>query len=145
MSTAVVRTRMPSSVCSPKASAWRASASITRALGSRCMRISTSVSAESSRFASFLMRRSAISALRATICSSVLASITRQRVASTTVAVAVRGLPLRIAISPRNSPGPSTASTLSSPPIALEMRTAPAWMTNITSPASPSRKSTSPG
>ena len=66
-----------------------------------------------------------IAALFAIMCSNRLVSITNTRAgpASSTVAVAVRGLALRSAISPKNSPGPSVAMTLSPFATRLLMRT----------------------
>ena len=102
--------RTPSPDSSPNDSAWRLRPSSTRAFGSGFSRIWIISSAESSRRASFFTRRSAISVLFAIICSSVAASMTRHFASSSATAVAVRGLSLRIAISPTNSPRPSVAS-----------------------------------
>ena len=66
--------------------------------------------------------------------------MTRSRASSTTVAVAVRGFSFRMAISPRNSPRPNVASVRSAPWSCFEIRTRPVWITNITSPFSPSAK-----
>jgi hypothetical protein len=88
-----------------------------------------------SRRARRVIIRTAISPLPSTIASKVRPSMTRACRGSSAVAVAVRGLPLRIAISPKNSPGPMTASVRSPEGNTFEMRTRPVWITNISSPA----------
>ena len=80
------------------------------------------------------MRRSAISGRARSIASNVLPSITSSRAALRTTAVAERGRPFRIAISPKNSPSPSTASTRSGPPTRRRISISPATTTYITSP-----------
>ena len=88
--------------------------------------------------------RTAISALPRTMASKVLASTTSRRQSSTQVAVAERGAPFRIDISPKNSPCPRVERTFSTAPTRAEMETLPRLTTNISPPGSPSRKSTVP-
>ncbi len=57
------------------------------------------------------MSRTAISVLCRSIDSKVRLSMTTSRALCLTVAVAERGRPLMMAISPKNSPAVSTAST----------------------------------
>ena len=90
------------------------------------------------------MSRTAISALDRIMVSKVLASITSSRQSSAQMAVALRGLLLRMAISPRNSPGPRRERIFSTSPTRLVMVTLPALTTNISRPSSPSRKRTVP-
>jgi hypothetical protein len=63
---------------------------------------------------------------------------------STATAVALRGRSLRIAISPKNSPGPSVARVRSPLTKRRESRTRPRWITYIFAPGSVSRKITPP-
>ena len=75
------------------------------------------------------MMRSAISGRARSIASNVLPSMTSSRDSLRTTAVAERGRPLRIAISPKNSPAGSTASTRSVSPTLRRISTSPVWTT----------------
>jgi hypothetical protein len=89
--------------------------------------------------------RTAISVLPRIIASKVRASITSRRDGRRTTAVAERGRWLISAISPKNSPAGSTASTRSTSPMVRRISTSPDWITYMKSPGSPSRNSTAPG
>ncbi len=88
---------------------------------------------------------SATSGLRRTKSWKCSRDSTARRASSVTVAVAERGLPSRIDISPKKSPAASSASVTSSPSRSLMwMRTRPPSMRYIAPPCSPLRKRTLP-
>jgi hypothetical protein len=88
--------------------------------------------------------RTAISGLALIMSPKVSPLITIRSPSSTISAVAARGRRSRIDISPKKSPFSRTASVVSPSLIFFLMATRPDWMTNMSSPSSPSWKRTCP-